>query len=137
VCQHKSFHIFQLIELGNWTSLIEHAHGPHSLQRCRVQKREAVRSIAHDQIHAVVREPPPFRWVTKLPDLGECVEVIYKSDLILPGKLVQLVVQDSYAFSKILFIEDDFFIGLSRLDIEYTDPRMLLSSAFIKLTVVN
>ena len=96
--------VFQFIETDDGGALfIEDGDLMRDFQRVWIEEVEIVGAVTHDKLLAVVGKPPAFCGVGEGVEQFEAVLVVDKAGLVLPGELVDFVVEDGDAFSKILF----------------------------------
>src|SRR5262245_57560049 len=84
-----------------------------------------------------MRNAPTFMIIFKFAGLFESFKIINKTDLALPGELVNFVVEDGDAFTEIRFIEKYFFILNACSYRNFGNPGVILTGAFIQLPAAH
>ena len=70
-------------------------------ERLRVAEADRGRAVAHDELLAVVREPPPFAVVLHRALDFERFEVVDDHDAVLPRELVERAAENRDAFAEV------------------------------------
>src|SRR5579864_8991628 len=73
-------------------------------------------AVAHVDVGAVSRKSPAFACVGEVAEAAEVGKVVDKSDLRLPGKLKDFMLDDGDAFAEVLRIEIDALKNFSGLN---------------------
>src|SRR5689334_22322206 len=116
-------HEFEFVKLSDGRFSVHDCDGFCHPKAVRIEKSKAIRAVAQNKRAAVGSEAPAFAVVLKLPDLFKAPRVVDETELMLPGELVNLVVQQGDAFGEIRQRDVDFLQYLSALQLDVSQTR--------------
>src|SRR5690606_5850546 len=130
--------VLELVQPHDRTSLRAHADRANDFVRRGIEECDALGAVAHDQMLAVVRQPPAFSRVAKGANALERFEVVDEADLIDPGELMQLTVEDRDALAEVELAERLYRLGLAARQRDPSDRRAaVLARALVEPTVAK
>src|SRR6185312_6497700 len=102
------------------------------LERSGIEEAQRRGAVAHDEMLAVVREPPPLGRILKGLQDAERVEVVHEREPALPRDLVELVAENRNAFAEVLAIDRVNLLDAAAREIHSPDRRCaVLAGPFV------
>ena len=81
--------VLELVQLRHRRAVGAHLDLARDGERLRIAETDRRRAVAHDELPAVVSEPPPFAVVLHRALDFERLEVVHDDDAVLPRELIQ------------------------------------------------
>src|SRR5690606_34968727 len=99
--------VFQLVKAIQWPFAIIYFDKSFFGVRVFVEEVKAARTIRKNQPIAIEAQPPSFfeRSITKIPNLGKCTFIVYKTDVIAPSQLNHFIAEECQSFTEIFITQ--------------------------------
>src|SRR5689334_18541139 len=111
-------HVFELVQLVHRSRTVDYVNRLRDFKISWVDEPDLIRTVAQNQRLSVSRKSPTLPLVIELTGTFERLRVVDKTDMVLPGKLVDFPVQHSDAFREVRLRHVDFFQDFAGLEFD-------------------
>src|SRR5205085_12605371 len=94
ICVDLAVDVLQLVQILDRPLALGHADLAVNPKRLRIEEFQGGRAVAHDQVPAIVSQPPALPAVADAAKSSERLPIVDKSGLVLPGKLIDPILED-------------------------------------------
>src|SRR4029453_14514289 len=113
-----------LVEIAKRRSGSGDLDAPFFDERDRIEHAQLARAVGHDQVRAVVGQPPALTRITELLLRLEGSAVVHERDVRLPRQLEQIVFPDGDALTEMRRRQVSLLQNFSGLDFNLPNRRL-------------